>query len=59
MAYLVPIETQCQRCLRKTAKVELLDKRNARYGRFCDSCGKVRLKQLLADEEKEREANHD
>lgn len=52
MAYLRPlIGCSCNR----PATVELLNRRNSSYGKFCKACGKLALKRLERQEREEEE----
>lgn len=53
MAYLRTLDTKCEACRKRPATVELKDKRNTSYGKFCECCGQARLK-ILKDQEAER-----
>jgi hypothetical protein len=55
MAYLKDIDLKCQGgfgCKSK-ASVELYNRFNGLFGRFCRRCGNVRLKAMQAQEEKD------
>jgi hypothetical protein len=55
VAYLQDLNTHCDLCT-ATAFVRLLSRRNIDYGKFCRVCGKRRLKELQAEEDKALQA---
>ena len=52
MAHLRPIDLPCQLCT-KLARVRLLNRFNNEIGRYCAPCGKRKLKEQQANEDKE------
>lgn len=49
MAYMKKLKEKCRMCTR-IATVEVFDRWNGSCGKFCSSCAKTKLKQLLSFE---------